>query len=171
MKQSLFDAFKCYNHSGFQKSPLACVKLGLCYERGYGVGQDYREAALWYQRGAQVREKTCLAALGRFHEEGLGMRRNVEEAAKYYLQAAEQGEPFAQLSLGTLYRKGQGVRQDNVSAYVWLSLAARQGLGAQVRELLAQGMTPEQIAAAEKRLAELPPSLTAPPSVTSTRSP
>ena len=78
---------------------------------------------------------------------------------------------MAHQSLGTLFRKGQGVRQDNVSAYVWLSLAAKHGLGKQVRELLAQGMTPEQIAEGEKRLSELPPSLTSPPSVTPTQSP
>jgi uncharacterized protein len=89
--------------------------------------------------------------LGRFFEEGLGVSKDMTEAVRYYRQAAELGEPFAQLSLGILYRSGNGVAKDNVEAYKWLTLAAAQGFGAEVRDLLAREMTAQQIAEAQQR--------------------
>ena len=56
----------------------------------------------------------------------------------------------AQFNLGVAYAKGHGIPLDFVQAYKWFDLAAAQGVtnGASLRELVAQGMTPAQIAEA-----------------------
>jgi TPR repeat protein len=51
-----------------------------------------------------------------------------------------------------MYAEGRGVPQDRVRAYMWLSLSAEQGHQKAVgsRNLVTKGMTPAQIADAEK---------------------
>jgi TPR repeat protein len=97
--------------------------VGLKYERGEGVPQDYREAAQWYSL------------------------------------AAEQGYVNAQLNLGALYFEGKGVPQDYVQAHIWFNLASANGStkAADDRELVAQKMTPDQIAEAQRRAREWKP--------------
>lgn len=68
-------------------------------------------------------------------------------------QAARSGDPAAQLRLGTLYTTGTGVSLDYVQAHAWLNVAAANGLdaAAEQRDLIAQLMTPDQVAKAQDR--------------------
>ena len=81
--------------------------------------------------------------------------------------AANQGHALAQEELGDLHVKGLGqawreaglVELDPVRAYVWYSLAATNGnpRAGFTRDYLADQMTPEQIAEAERLAAEWKP--------------
>ena len=67
--------------------------------------------------------------------------------------AAEQGDAGAQYALGVMYANGRGVPQDHVRAHMWANLAAAQGQDEdhrETRELIAEMMTPAQIAEAQK---------------------
>ena len=72
---------------------------------------------------------------------------------------AAQGDADAQFHLGVMYQVGQGVPQDYVEAHKWFNLsAARTSVDEEyVREAVknrnhvAEGMTPAQIAEAQKR--------------------
>jgi TPR repeat protein len=108
-----------------QGSPLAQYLLGAFYQLGEAVPQDHSEAVNWYRR------------------------------------AANQGLAVAQFALGAMYAHGQGVPEDVVRAHMWLSLSAdhaAQITGAQnllrdaqqLREDVAQRMTPEQAVEAEQ---------------------
>ena len=90
--------------------------------------------------------------LGVAHERGDGVPQDYAAAANWYRKAAEQGLPLAQRNIGYLYEKGQGVRQDYTLAHMWFSLAAANGNihGADHRDMVAQLMTPAQIAKAQK---------------------
>ena len=83
------------------------------------------------------------------------MKQNYEAAASAYLSAAEKGEAYAQVALGSLYRTGKGVEKDYVEAYKWLSMAAEQEHGVEVKNLLGQVLTSDQQAEAQKRIAQL----------------
>jgi uncharacterized protein len=102
-------------------SPLAQTYLGYMYQYGLGVPQDYVLATSWLHR------------------------------------AAEQGEPTGQFLLGLLFDKGYGVPQDWVEAEVWLSLAAahaeakQQDYFGRVRDAVAQKLTLNQLADAQRR--------------------
>lgn len=67
--------------------------------------------------------------------------------------AAKSGNRGAQYILGLLYfYGGRPVTQDFVLAHMWMNLAASCGRkeAAEVREIIASNMTPEQIAEAQK---------------------
>ncbi len=69
-------------------------------------------------------------------------------ALKEFRVLAEQGYAGAQNNLGLMYFMGRGVPQDVVQAHLWLNVAAAQGheLARKFRDLLAERMTPDQVA-------------------------
>jgi uncharacterized protein len=81
------------------------------------------------------------------------------EAVKWYRLAANQGVATAQSNLGLLYAQGRGVPQDYITVHMWLNLSAAQGYDTAIknRDGLARGMTPEQIAEAQKMAREWKP--------------
>ncbi|MDP2602813.1 MAG: hypothetical protein Q8S00_09515 [Deltaproteobacteria bacterium] len=79
----------------------------------------------------------------------------------WYRKAAEQGLAPAQYNLGLMYTKGQGVTQDNVEAHKWFNILAAystdkeaQDTATKGRNIVAEKMTPAQIAEAQKRARE-----------------
>ena len=70
--------------------------------------------------------------------------------------AAEEGEVQAQFDLGLMYANGLGLPQDLIQAYRWISLSSTAGNAAasDLQKQLAQQMTPEQIAEAERLVRE-----------------
>ena len=113
-------------------SALAQFVLGAMYQLGEIVPQDYTEAAKWISR------------------------------------AADQGLAVAQFALGEMYALGQGVPEDAVRAHMWFSLSAAQAAqitGAnkltydadEMRDALAQTMSPAQIEEAQNLAREWKP--------------
>ena len=106
------------------------------------------------------------SALGAEYYLGRGMPQDYAEAAKWFRMAAEQGDAEAQYNLGVRYGTGQGVARDYVQADMWLNLAASRSQGedlvestesTKLRELLAEEMTPDQIAEAQRLAREWKP--------------
>lgn len=87
------------------------------------------------------------------------MPQDYDEAVKWYRKAAKRGQADAQNSFGVLYRDGQGVQQDYVLAHMWCSLAATQGNEDAIknRDIIAEKMTSDQIAEAQKLAREWKP--------------
>jgi len=77
------------------------------------------------------------------------------------IEQAYQGNASAQWFFGSMYADGRDVPQDFVQAYMWFNLAAAQGFQAAVkdRDLIAQRMTPAQIAEAQKLAREWRPKI------------
>ena len=85
-------------------------------------------------------------------------------ALRLWRPLAEQGFADAQHSLGVMYGNGRGVPQDYVQAHMWFNLAASrllpgEGFNAAIQErnLVAELMTPAQIAEAENLAREWRP--------------
>jgi TPR repeat protein len=102
--------------------------LGLYYEEGYGVPQDYIEAVKWYRKAAEQGDADAQCNLGYCYKNGRGVPPNYAEAAKWYRKAAEQGNAQAQYNLGGSYYNGQGVPKDYTEAVKWYLKAAEQGI-------------------------------------------
>jgi TPR repeat protein len=101
--------------------------VGLCYQHGYGVAQNYKMAASWFRRAAKAGLDTAQFNLGGFYLEAKGMRKNLKKAIACYKRAAEQRHELALLQLGNLYQKGIGVAQDYQRAFILYICAYRQG--------------------------------------------
>ena len=136
-------------------------------------GGDYDKGLAAYQSGdyaTALREWTPLAEqghvdaqlnLGRMYYKGQGVPQDEKTAGKWITLAAEQGHVSAQAILSTLYASGRGVIRDYVYAHMWGSIAVSRGLSAELHSLImtlmpvvAEDMTPTQIAKAEKLASE-----------------
>ena len=105
----------------------AQYNLGLSYDSGDRVDQDYRQAAEWYRRAAEQGHADAQYCLGFDYAHGEGVVQNWSRAVYWYRQAAEQGHAKAQCNLGYCYACGKGVGQDYAEAAKWYLKAAEQG--------------------------------------------
>jgi TPR repeat protein len=172
--------------------PEAQANLGTMYYKGMGLPKDNDEAEKWYRKAAaqgnkyaqfqldtiawvQNYGKTIKAAkqgdpeaqekLGEFYTFVDAGPEQLAEAANWFRKAAEQGSPKGQKTLGFLYYKGQGVPQDYSEAYFWnmLAVAAGEKESAEESSAIAAHLTPEQIAAEDKRIRAWKPTPAQPP--------
>lgn len=137
--------------------PEACLLLGLRYETGEGVTQDYAQAKTAYEQAAAGGAALAIYRLGRFYQNGFGVESDAAMAAELYRLAALADVPLAQYNLGAMSVSARGVKRDYVEGLAWLILASRNHIEAdgehQARAHLAG--QPQIIAAAEQRAAEL----------------
>ena len=84
---------------------------GLC-----GTEKDWKEAAYWLRKGAEMGDDYCQHWLGNLYAAGEGVPLDKAEAAKWWRMAADQDEQWSQCYLGELYLKGDGVPQDKAEA-------------------------------------------------------
>ena len=133
--------------------------LGLLYDGGVGVPQDYRQAKEWFEKAAKQGHAGAQADLGTLYLQGEGAPQSAQMALFWFSQAAEQGDVLAFAKLGWMYAQGRGVLQDFIQAHKWYNLAAAQGeqRAAEARDALAKQMTPDQIAEAQKLAREWKP--------------
>lgn len=120
--------------SGFQqaastekKTAYFQYRVGKMHAMGYGVEQDYLEAALWYERAVQHNNYPFAAyALGTLYLRGQGVERDEERALELFLTAAEhenQANAYAMYELGKMYRRGIGTEIDETKANYWDKMA------------------------------------------------
>ena len=161
--------------------PEAQLNLGLLYEKGQGVPQDYAEALKWnlkaaeqgnakalkwYRKAAEQGNAEAQFHLGLMYDERLGVPQDYAEAVKWYREAAEQGFVEAQTNLGIMYFTGQGIPRDYVLAHMWFDIAASRNPASEkskrkrteiFRNTAASKMTPAQIAEAQRLAQEWKP--------------
>ena len=135
----------------------AQFNLGVMYQSGQGVPQDYADAMKWYRLAADQGDEDAQNNLGVMYAKGQGVPQDYAEAVKWFRLAADQGHAWAQDSLGVMYKNGDGVPQDFTEAYAWFSVAAAGGYpdATNKRDVAAGELTPEQLSEAKKRAAEL----------------
>ena len=123
-----------------------------CTRLGRGVIQDYNEAAKWYRKSAEQGWESAQFNLGLMYYNGHGVIQDYNQALKWWRKAVEQGHVNAQVMLGKMYYDGRGVSQDDVYAHMWSNIAASTGDAEAIknRDIVAEYMTPAQIAEAQK---------------------
>ena len=101
--------------------------LGVMYDNGQGVPQDYKQAVYWYTKSAKQRDAKAQNNLGAMYYNGQGVPQDYKQAVYWYKKSAKQGNAKAQSDLGVMYYNGQGVPQDYKQAAYWLTKSAEQG--------------------------------------------
>jgi len=97
------------------------------------------------------------------YDQGQGVPKDYAESARWYRLAADQGDAMAQFNLGVQYAAGQGVERDFIQSHIWVNLATARATGdqekkfAEFRDTVAQRMTNEQIAEAQRKAREWTP--------------
>ncbi len=106
---------------------IAQYNLGVLYENGSGVAQDFKAAAAWYAKAAAQGFSNAQFNLGLLHESGMGVAQDFKTAAAWCAKAAAQGQADAQYNLGLCYENGSGVAQDFKAAALWNAKADASG--------------------------------------------
>ena len=110
-----------------QGSVEAQYNLGVMYDNGHGVPQNYTTAVKFYERAAEQGHAMAQSNLGVMYRNGRGVAQNYTTAVKFYERAAEQGYAMAQCNLGVMYEQGLGVPQNYTTARQWYEKAAAGG--------------------------------------------
>ncbi len=133
--------------------------LGGAYYHGRGIQKDKAEAVKWLRKAADQGHAEAQSLLGLCYLVGDNVPENAPKGAELLRQAAEKNSAGAQFWLGMCYDGGEGVSKDAVEAYKWVQLAAAHGFPTAKWYLtpLAEDMTPEQIAQAQKLSREWKP--------------
>jgi TIR domain/Sel1 repeat len=105
------------------RAPPAMIDLGLIYEKGHGVPQDYVKARGWYEKAADKGNATAISNLGAFFANGHGVPQDYVKARELYERAAAKDSVGAMVNLGRLYAEGKGVAQDYTKAREWYEKA------------------------------------------------
>jgi hypothetical protein len=162
---------------GLYRDPIQQTFSGFGQTLGLSKGNGEAAYAAYQERryGTATRLARPLAAegdaraesvLGLLYFNGEGVPQDKAEAMKWFRRAAEQGDALAQYNLGLSYAKGEGGEPDYVSAHMWFNLAAarfplsdatNRTAARKNRDLMAEKMTPDQIAEAQRRAREWKP--------------
>ena len=86
-----------------QGEPQAQFNLGVFYEIGQVVPQNYEEAVKWYRAAAEQECAPAQCNLGLCYETGRGVPKDVREAVRWFCRAARAGDKTAQHNLGVYY--------------------------------------------------------------------
>ena len=108
-------------------NPDAQFRLGLCYDKGKGVKQDYAEAVRLYRLSVDQGNAAAQFQLGYCYDEGHGVKQDYAEAVRLYRLSVDQGNAAAQCNLGLCYDNGKGVKQDYAEAVRLYRLSVDQG--------------------------------------------
>ncbi len=131
------------------------------FEAGWEAYQlgDYATALKEWRSLAELGRADAQYNLGVLYDNGEGVPEDYKEAVRWYRLAADQGYAKAQSNLGLMYEYGEGVAQDDVQAHLWANLAAAQGNeeARKAVDILAEKMTPAQIADAQRLAREWTP--------------
>ncbi len=100
--------------------------LGVMYEGGNGVAQDFTQAAHWYRQAAEHGHTRAELSLGSLYDRGQGVEQSYEKAAKWYSKAAIAGDGEAMFFLGSMYYNGDGLKSDLAASLVWFQGAAEK---------------------------------------------
>lgn len=145
-------AYREFMPLALQGDGHAQFNVALMFHRGLGVRQNYEKASLFYAKAGNQGVAEALDNLGLMFVNGEGKKKNHSSASRFFIRASELGFAKSQHNLATMLYEGDGVPQDYVYAHMWWNIASSQGFdgASDSRDRVAQEMTPDQIAEAQK---------------------
>jgi TPR repeat protein len=102
--------------------------LGLMYQDGLGVSQDYTKAREYYEESVTKGNVDAMNNLGFMYSQGQGVPIDYLKAKELFEKAiASNNLVDAMVNLGDLYYHGHGIPQDYVEAQKWYQRAVEAG--------------------------------------------
>ena len=146
-QENYAEEVKWYRKAAEQGDAVAQFNLGLKYDNGQGVAQDYTKAVYWYTKSAEQGIAQAQFNLGLMYYNGQGVSQDYAKAVELFTKSAEQGDATAQCNLGNIYENGTpiysktvvlnadgsmtknviGIAKDHKKAIYWYTKAAEQG--------------------------------------------
>lgn len=140
-KQGRFaEALREWAHASDAGDSRGALYIGVLYDTGQGVRQDYGKALDWYRRAAEAGSPVGAFNVGVLYDSGLGVAQDPTEAATWYGRAADAGFGRADYNLGLLYESGTGVERNRGKAIRLFEEALRHGVSAALLHLTHLGV-------------------------------
>lgn len=108
-----------YEQAAGAGSQDAAVSLGVLYQDGTGVPQDFARAHDLYLAPAAAGHARAANNLGLLYARGNGVAQDYERATALFQTAAKQGLPTAMTNLSVMYANGFGIAQSDDLAAEW----------------------------------------------------
>ena len=119
-KKEKFEVYllvRLFEGAAVQGHPIAQLYLGIMFQHGQGVPQNYHTAQKWYLKAAVQGNADAQYSLGYMYRKGMGVPQSDTLSVKWFRKAADQGFAEAYLYLGHMYRKGGvGLPQNEILA-------------------------------------------------------
>ena len=150
-KHQYTKALKHFEPLAEQGNAKAQFYLGLMYDIGQGLPQDYVKSFFWWQKAARQGIAPAQHNLGVMYKKGQSVPQNDAVSVIWCRKAAAQGIVPSQHDPGVAFDNGKGLTQDKFLAYGWLSFAATNGddLAAENQAKLSKLMTPADLSKAQ----------------------
>ncbi|MEI6195263.1 MAG: tetratricopeptide repeat protein, partial [Verrucomicrobiota bacterium] len=78
-----WDTFELMRAAAQEGDAQAQCYLGVCFQNGQGVAQDYNEAVKWFRRSAEQNDPVAQCYLGVCYMTGAGVPQEYSEAARW----------------------------------------------------------------------------------------
>ena len=118
---------KWYKKAADAGNANAMNNIGIMYNNGAGITQDYKNAMKWYKKAADAGNANAMNNIGIMYKNGEGVTRDYKNAMKWYKKAANIGNDNAMNNIGIMYNNGEGVTRDYKNAMKWYKKAADAG--------------------------------------------
>ena len=107
-------ALELYHRLAAAGHAKAMERIGLMYEQGNGVAQDYASAKRWFEKQAAAGDSDGYKLIGLLYEWGSpGLERNYASAKEWYEKSGDAGDSLGYGFIGELYeRGGPGLEKD-----------------------------------------------------------
>jgi TPR repeat protein len=138
----------------------AMLGIGVLYDTGHGVTQNFATALSWYRRAAEAGSAGGAFNVAVMYDSGRGTPIDRAQAVTWYKRAAAKGYGRAAYNLGLIYRDGDGVPRNRDLAIRFFQEAARENIPAARANLASLGVT-----AVPKIAPQRPAGLPAPPAL------
>ncbi len=104
-------------------------QIGVLYVwGGYGIAQDYPQAATWFRLAADKGFNISLSNLGYMYMRGYGVEQDTKKAMDLFNTVISKGDkkaiPAVYANMGEMYYNGYGVDKDYTKAFEYLKKAA-----------------------------------------------
>lgn len=119
--------YKYYLMAANQGDSMGENNLGWCYEKGYGVLQNYEEALRLYEKSAAKNNGHGASNAAHMYMCGLGVEPNMDKALHYTRIGAQSEIPVCLYNLGYHYLTGEYIEHNMEKAQQLIAAAADKG--------------------------------------------
>ena len=124
------EAFADWRAAAEQGDAVSALYLGVLYDTGFGVTQDYPRALAWYERSGRGGNVTAMFNAAVMYDAGRGTAPDPAAAIAWYRRSIDAGSGRAAYNLALMYQSGSGTGRDREQAVRLYQVAAGRGVDA-----------------------------------------
>ncbi len=98
-KNKYKEAFTWFDKAAEKELPEALYELSMCYDMGYGCGQDKEKAFRICSKSAEKGFRKAQSRMGYYYENGVGTTMDKIQAVYWYGEAAKNGDKLSEARL------------------------------------------------------------------------